>query len=729
MAFDVIEAPTFWESVAALRRDDPYKAHLVDTQIELRSQPFKNPRLQTHDIGKAANGRTVYSSDVGGRKSDRRLVWQLFNETIVLLLYGTHAVQDRAKRMRIDLDPNDRIMTVVEQVPDTGEERPWDARPTKVGRAFMAWKDAELLDFGLPEHVIPALRELDRQDDLLHLAGALGDADFDRAFNLIAYGHPDGEEAAASAAAAEATVEAVEPEPTDEDRDLESKLRDPALAGWFTRTEPEFMRAVLDRPIEDWMVFLHPDQRKVVEATYTGPARVRGAAGTGKTVVALHRASVLARRFGPAERILFVTFADHLVPVLRELFGRLPDATSGRVDFLSVGGLARGYCEPLGIAPASNAEATDAFDASFADQSLPGSPIFGLSAGYVRSEIEAVIRGRALHTVDEYLEASRRGRRVGLTEVMRRSVWAVHEAWREALEPVLEMSDLVARALAVARDSDPRWRSAIVDEAQDLTMAGLGLVQAAVSEGAKDRADGLFLCGDGAQKVLPGGYTLRQAGVEVRGRRTTVLRQNYRTTAEIMAAALEIAGAAEIVDLDEEFRRGEARPESSRSGPEPELLTASSPDEEIETILQSVQRLVTTGSAPAGDIAVLVPPMMLDGMLAAFTTAGTEFQPIEDYDGRTNSLVKVGTWSGSKGLEFKAVVVGGCGRSSFPSPAEGSEWSDEQLERHQLELSQLFVSMTRARDILILTSAGEPAAEVVGASAHLSVAGERSSNG
>lgn len=719
MAYDVIEAPTFWESVAALRRDDPYKAHLVDTQIELRSQPFKNPRLQTHDIGKAANGRTVYSSDVGGRRSDRRLVWQLFNQTIVLLLYGTHAVQDRAKRMRIDLDPDDRVLTVVEQVPETGEERAWDRRPTKVGRAFMAWTDAELEAFGLPEQVVSVLRQLDRQDDLLDLAGDLGDGMFDRAFNLLAYGHPDGEKAAAAATAAEAAVEAVEPEPTEEDRDLESKLRDPLLAGWFTRTEPEYMRSVLDRPIEDWMVFLHPDQRRVAEAAYSGPARVRGAAGTGKTVVALHRASALARRFGPDERILFVTFADHLVPVLGELFSRLPDAPTASVDFMSVGGLAREYCAPHGIIVPSDEDVAHVFDRSLTEQNLPGSPIHGLSASYVRSEIEAVIRGRALGSVEEYVEASRRGRKVGLTEAMRRSIWAVHESWREQLAPKLEASDLVIRALEIARDSEPRWRSAIVDEAQDLTMAGLGLVRAAVSEGNRDRPDGLFLCGDGAQKVLPGGYTLRQAGVEVRGRRTTVLRHNYRTTGEIMAAALAIAGAAEIVDLDEEFRRGEARPESSRSGPPPELVTAADSEGEVVAVVEAVQRLVAEDAAPVGDIAVLVPPLMLDDVLAAMTAAEIAVQPIEQYDGRTNALVKVGTWSGSKGLEFKAVVVGGCGRSTFPSPVDGSEWNEEQVERRLLELSQLFVSMTRARDILILTAAGEPADEVIGASSHL----------
>ena len=106
-----------------MRRDDAYKGALMDTLVELRTQPFRNPVLQTHDVGKAKNGKKIYSSDVGGRAADRRLVWQLFNKTIVVLLYGTHAVQDRAKRMAITFDPTEHVVTVVEEAPDTGVDR------------------------------------------------------------------------------------------------------------------------------------------------------------------------------------------------------------------------------------------------------------------------------------------------------------------------------------------------------------------------------------------------------------------------------------------------------------------------------------------------------------------------------------------------------------------------------------------------------------------------------
>jgi hypothetical protein len=99
MSHEVVEAQSFWDCVLSMQRDDQYQAHLMRTMTELRQKPFQNPVPQTHDVGTARNGGKIYSADVGGRRSDRRVVWQPFNRTIVVLLYGSHAVQERAKRL------------------------------------------------------------------------------------------------------------------------------------------------------------------------------------------------------------------------------------------------------------------------------------------------------------------------------------------------------------------------------------------------------------------------------------------------------------------------------------------------------------------------------------------------------------------------------------------------------------------------------------------------------
>jgi hypothetical protein len=169
VSYAVVQSQTFWDCVAAMRRDDAYKGALMDTLVELRTQPFRNPVLQTHDVGKAKNGKKIYSSDVGGRAADRRLVWQLFNKTIVVLLYGTHAVQDRAKRMAITFDPTEHVVTIVEEAPDTGIDRDYREQRVRVGRLFMPWTDGELASAGFAPHVVKVLRGLDNDDQLWEL--------------------------------------------------------------------------------------------------------------------------------------------------------------------------------------------------------------------------------------------------------------------------------------------------------------------------------------------------------------------------------------------------------------------------------------------------------------------------------------------------------------------------------------------------------------------------------
>ena len=207
MSHEVVEAQSFWDCVLSMQRDDQYQAHLMRTMIELRQKPFQNPVLQTHDVGTARNGRKIYSSDVGGRRSDRRVVWQLYNRTVVVLLYGTHAVQERAKRMRIDFDPAERVVTIYEESPSDRAERPYHQERTQVGKLFMAWTDAELAGFGFSEPVLTVLRSIDNDNELLSLESSMAGPDFERAFNLAAYGHPDGEQAA---------LEAIEAEPEPE---------------------------------------------------------------------------------------------------------------------------------------------------------------------------------------------------------------------------------------------------------------------------------------------------------------------------------------------------------------------------------------------------------------------------------------------------------------------------------------------------------------------------------
>ena len=83
---------------------------------------------------------------------------------------------------------------------------------------------------------------------------------------------------------------------------------------------------------------------------------------------------------------------------------------------------------------------------------------------------------------------------------------------------------------------------------------------------------------------------------------------------------------------------------------------------------------------------------------ARLRDAGIDAQELDDYDGRPNDLVKVGTYHRGKGLEFKVVFLPGLSQGVFPRPPADGDSAEEAAEERELAISQLFVAMTRARD-------------------------------
>ncbi|MCY4621320.1 MAG: hypothetical protein OXD34_05720 [bacterium] len=735
MQYQVVEAQSFWDCVDAMRRDDQYKGALMDTLAELRLKPFQNQKLKTHGVGLASNGKKVFASDVGGRASDRRIVWQVFSNTILVLLYGTHKIYDRIKRMRVDFDPADRVFTVFEKAPDSGVDRTYQRHRENVGKLFMAWTDAELRSFGFPTPVVANLRRIDTDKGLLDMGDELGDRYFEMAYNLIAHRHPEG--GGAASVIFDLEEDPVPPEVTEEDREVERHLREDTMAPWFTRTEPEFLAAVMGRPIEDWMIFLHPNQRSAIGRHYSGPARVRGSAGTGKTVVGLHRAVWLAKRNrrlreqrkdqlipadGVIRPVLFTTFIKTLPPVFEALYLRLAGALAGEVEFVNVDRLARKVCTRAGEQLIPDMRAVDAaFKTAFMRTVPPGSPLArsGFTERYVREEISVVIKGRAIDSLDEYLQIARIGRRVPMGRSLRTQVWELRKAWDREMASlgVVDFPDIILRALHHARRlEEPLYSAVIVDEAQDITMAGLLFLRALVNapNPDEDRPNGLLILGDGAQRIYPGGYTLRQAGIEVRGR-TTVLSVNYRNTDEILGAAMAVAGDNRVHDLAEDFRRGDERAATSRRGPRPLLVKASGLDGQLDEIVRRIGQITEADKdIGAGGVAILV-PMNHQVKKACDRIKRTRFgvQRLERYNGRPNNLIKVGTFHRGKGLEFKAVFLPDLTKGRFPRKPRRNQTVEEAAEARELEISQLFVAMTRARDILVLLYDDQPSEALV----------------
>ena len=465
---------------------------------------------------------------------------------------------------------------------------------TGEGRSILGhWTSAELADVGFDDEQIRRLHTA-TEDNLLEAWPDIDDEMLDRILRC-SESTPD----------TWRQQELVTDEATEHDRFRHAIVERGALAGLSALLSPDEFRRLRSAPIEEWMIFLHPEQRNLVGRRFDGPALVRGAAGTGKTVVALHRAAVLARRFtgssssqGPRRPpVLFTTFIQSLPPVFESLYRKLPNAVDGAVHFVSVDALAQQVCREAGDPPRLNLEAANrAFSAACDSVVHNGSPLHrsGVTRRYLREELTRVLKGRGIDSLDAYQAAEVPGRHVPFSTAMREQVWRLRTEWDRRLAElgIEDFADVVLRALDfVRRRSKPTYQAAVVDESQDLTLAGLQLIRALVNGPADDdRPDALFLAGDGAQKLYPGGFTLAEAGLDVRGRSVT-LRANYRNTPEIIRAALACAGSQRVDDFGERYLRGDAPWDTQRKGVKPMLVRVGDVRTQIDHVAEQIREL------------------------------------------------------------------------------------------------------------------------------------------
>ncbi len=572
-------------------------------------------------------------------------------------------------------------------------------------RVFDHWTDAELARAGFTATETEALRSARSHTELL-------DLDIDEEKLLLAI---DLVEITPEQWFTE--LEAAHPERARRNREKDALDRNAQVWGLSEVLGEEELDRVLAQPIEDWMLFLHPLQRSFVRANHNGPARIFGPAGTGKTVVALHRAAELAHRFraeDPDAKILFTTYIRSLPPVFEALYNRLPNSIEGAVEFVNIDSLARRVAKeggPLGALKVKEVDA--AFTAAHRAIVKSGSALkkAKVPKQYLRDECESVIKGRGIQTIDEYLTLERVGRRTPFPEALRREVWKLHTRWLAEMDTrkTITFADVTLAARDHARTIDTaRYRAAIIDEAQDLTLAGLQLIQALVFAGQPPRPDSLLLVGDGAQRIYPSCYTLKEAGVDVRNR-STRLEFNYRNSAEIIAVAKAICGDIEVDDLEERFLRGDALAPTDLHSARPELVVVDTEEEVFDQIAAGIREFERRERAAMGDVAVLAATnAQVRKLEQELSSRGLATVNLSNVTGATTLQVKVGTFFRAKGLEFKVVFIPWMTQDKVPPAQRMNESSDSYRERVEMFVSTLFVAMTRARDHLVLMADGPP---------------------
>lgn len=456
----------------------------------------------------------------------------------------------------------------------------------------------------------------------------------------------------------------------------------------------ELLEAAAREPIETWMTWLHPTQARLAGRQWSGPARVRGAAGTGKTVVALHRAKYLAAR---GERVLFTSLVNTLAPVYRALLTRMAPEHVDRIEFATVHAVAARCLREQGLTGRHQQDAADTcFSRAWLQVGkfsvLPG---LDLAPGYWQEEIAKVIKGRGLTNFGQYAKLARIGRSTPLQLVHRRAVWELYERYEQLRTErgILDRDDLLLLARDLVRESsDTRYDAVIVDEVQDLTCVGLQLLHAFVG----DKPDGLLAVGDGQQSIYPGGFTLAEAGVAIVGR-STILTRNYRNGEKILRYAQAVVADDSFHDLDGIQESGRREVDVDRPGGEIREVSVSGNAAQDAALCEHLAELHDNRNVRYGDMAVLVPTNAAAAhWLRVLAGRGIPAVSLKEYDGISCDAIKVGTYHRAKSLDFAHVCIPD--RNHFPRPQQPSESADAFRERIQLQRRQMYVAITRARD-------------------------------
>lgn len=679
---NVILADSFTISLARLTRDEQKQAKL--TAFDLQTAP-DHPGLQFHRI-EASKDPNFWSVRVS---RDLRIIIHKTGASLMLAYVGHHDdAYAWAERRRIEQHPRTGAIQIVE-VRERVEElvaRPrgdlFDPPPAPAAVAaadqpvFAALSRDDLLSIGVPEDWLRDISSAD-QDRFLDLAKHLPDEATEALLRFVGTGvlHP-----------AAAPV----PDP----------LAHPDTRRRFRVMEgADELRAALDASFERWAVFLHPSQRDLVERIYSGPARVAGSAGTGKTVVALHRVGRNLVR-SPETRVLLTTFSEPLARMLERKLGLLLSDRAEYLNRVTVASFEQIAAELYALATGRDPHlarpetirsrlihARDQAGAQVSDQ-------------FLVSEWTHVIDAWQIDTLEAYAGVARMGRKNRLGSRQREQLWTIFESVKADLKNrgLMTRAGLFAATADLYRArADKPFGHIVVDEAQDLGVPELCLFAAIAPAGE----DTFFFAGDLGQRIFQQPFSWKSLGFDLRGRSSS-LKVNYRTSHQIRRAADKLLGQS-VRDVDgmEDDRSGTV---SVFDGPEPQICVASDNEGERAEAVAFLAALRANGVAPA-EIGIFVrSERELPRARAIADSAKLPMSSLHVSLGSSDRAL-VGTMHLAKGLEYKAVLVVACDQGVLPLDTRIADVADEyELDEIIATERQLFyVAVTRARDHLFVS--------------------------
>ncbi len=675
---------TFTASLARLTNEEQ---KLVKTTVfDLQMNPA-SPGMQFHRIDQSRDSN-FWSVRVG---SDIRVIVHKTQSSFLVCYVAHHdKAYDWAERRKIENHPNTGAAQIVEVrelvkeifIPKIVEVVA--AKPIKL--LFENIPESELLNYGVPPEWLNDVKAA-TEDSLFDLTGHLPQEASEALLELATGGKPNKPTAIPAS---------------------EKPFEHPDAQRRFSLiSTPDDLKKALEAPWDKWTVFLHPDQKKLIEQNYSGPFRVSGSAGTGKTIVALHRSYHLVKASSET-RVLLTTFSETLANALSVRLKKLLVSTpllGDRIDVCAFDEVATRLYSRLKdkktIAPPNKVvEFIETHRKDFQDLKI--------STAYLVSEWRDVIDAWEVTSWDEYRDAKRLGRRKRLSEPQRKLIWDLFVAVKKSLEKenMVTLDEAFNDLSHKLKEFKNRpYTNVVIDEAQDISVCQLRLISAL---GGND-ANGLFFAGDLGQRIFQQPFSWKSLGVEVRGRSKT-LKVNYRTSHQIRSSADALL-PQEISDVDHNIENRTSTI-SVFDGTKPEILEFESKEEESEFVSKKLQEFISNNIRPE-EIGIFVrSDDEIPRAEATVKKAELASYRLSSHMNTQYGKISVGTMHLAKGLEFKAVVVIACDDEIIPNQERLAGASDEaDLEEiYQTERHLLYVACTRARDHLVVTGVS-PASE------------------
>ncbi|MFT6188999.1 MAG: mRNA-degrading endonuclease RelE of RelBE toxin-antitoxin system [Oleispira sp.] len=684
------------------------------TQLTPNEQNLANKALLKFQMNKDASGLNYEKLTAFKDKKlrsiranqDVRIILAVAEEnSMYLVLYVDHhdSAYKWAENRKIKIHPDTGILQVYSAVETEVITSGKSSDELAIPGVYDHVRDKHLLQLGIPGDLLPLIRAIRIEADLDKVMEEtqLSSASYDGLYMLMA---------GSSIEEAMNDVMPEFPEVVDVDDYLAAFSNPNVLEKFIIAENDEALREIIEKPLVKWRVFLHPKQRRLAENTKKGPVRVLGGAGTGKTVVAMHRAKWLAKNIATEDKkVLFTTFTKNLARDIKENLQTICSREEmKRIEVINLDSWVvrflqkQGYDYRLLI---NSKEESNLWQEAYSEK--PASIEF--DQAFFKEEWSQVVQPQSVSSLDEYKKASRLGRGTRLNRAQRVEIWPVFEEYRRLLSrsQLKETDDAYRDATSFIKNNiekSPSYCSIVVDEAQDMGSQAFNLIRAIVPPAAND----LFLVGDAHQRIYSKNkVVLGRCGIEIRGR-SSRLKINYRTTDETRKFAVSIIENVKADDLD----GGEDTTKYYHSlmhGPSPEVINVDTPVQQagvIKTVLGD------TGLTLHECCVIARTNYELENIEKLLNNEGLKTYRI---DGNSSSVspddcINLATMHRVKGLEFDAVFLASMNDNFMPLKQSIESANDDvsRRQRENEERSLVYVSLTRARKISFVLSYGQP---------------------